>query len=138
MIYIGIDFGDARVGIAKSDPACILAGAVGTLKVRGLADAAEQTAAEIKRLGGEAVVVGLPRNMDGTEGFRAERTRRFASLVAEKTGVKVMFTDERLSTVEAYTYMNITGVPGSKRKGKIDALSAQIILQSFLDSQKNR
>ena len=135
MIYIGIDFGDARVGIAKSDPACILAGAVGTLKVRGLA---EQTAAEIKRLGGEAVVVGLPRNMDGTEGFRAERTRRFASLVAEKTGVKVMFTDERLSTVEAYTYMNITGVPGSKRKGKIDALSAQIILQSFLDSQKNR
>ena len=102
-----------------------------------MADAAEQTAAEIKRLGGEAVVVGLPRNMDGTEGFRAERTRRFASLVAEKTGVKVMFTDERLSTVEAYTYMNITGVPGSKRKGKIDALSAQIILQSFLDSQKN-
>lgn len=84
MIYIGIDFGDARVGIAKSDPACILAGAVGTLKVRGLADAAEQTAAEIKRLGGEAVIVGLPRNMDGTEGFRAERTRRFASLVAER------------------------------------------------------
>ena len=97
-----------------------------------------QLAALCKERGADRLVMGFPRNMDGTEGFRAERTRRFASLVAEKTGVKVMFTDERLSTVEAYTYMNITGVPGSKRKGKIDALSAQIILQSFLDSQKNR
>lgn len=84
MIYIGVDFGDARVGLAKSDPAGILAGAVGTLKVRGLADAAEQTAEAVARLGGTAVVVGLPRNMDGTEGFRAERTRRFAALVAER------------------------------------------------------
>ena len=95
MIFIGVDFGDARVGLAKSDPAGILAGAVGTLKVRGLADAAEQTGAE------------------------------------------VVFVDERLSTVEAYTYMNITGLPGTKRKGKIDALSAQIILQSYLDAKKN-
>ena len=74
--------------------------------------------------------------MDGTEGFRAERTRRFAALVAEKTGAEVVFVDERLSTVEAYTYMNITGLPGTKRKGKIDALSAQIILQSYLDAKK--
>ena len=137
MIYIGVAFGDARVGLAKSDPAGILAGAVGTLKVRGLADAAEQTAEAVARLGGTAVVVGLPRNMDGTEGFRAERTRRFAALVAEKTGAEVVFVDERLSTVEAYTYMNITGLPGTKRKGKIDALSAQIILQSYLDAKKN-
>ena len=137
MIFIGVDFGDARVGLAKSDPAGILAGAVGTLKVRGLADAAEQTAEAVARLGGTAVVVGLPRNMDGTEGFRAERTRRFAALVAEKTGAEVVFVDERLSTVEAYTYMNITGLPGTKRKGKIDALSAQIILQSYLDAKKN-
>ena len=60
MIFIGVDFGDARVGLAKSDPAGILAGAVGTLKVRGLADAAEQTAEAVARLGGTAVVVGLP------------------------------------------------------------------------------
>ena len=117
MIYIGVDFGDARVGLAKSDPAGILAGAVGTLKVRGLADAAEQTAALSVR----------------GSGFR---TRRFAALVAEKTGAEVVFVDERLSTVEAYTYMNITGLPGTKRKGKIDALSAQIILQSYLDAKK--
>ena len=118
MIFIGVDFGDARVGLAKSDPAGILAGAVGTLKVRGLADAAEQTAEAVARLGGTAVVVGLPRNMDGTEGFRAERTRRFAALVAEKTGAEVVFVDERLSTVEAYTYMNITGLPGRNGRGK--------------------
>ena len=79
MIYIGVDFGDARVGLAKSDPAGILAGAVGTLKVRGLADAAEQTAEAVARLGGTAVVVGLPRNMDGTEGPRAELYRDFAA-----------------------------------------------------------
>ena len=137
MKIMGIDYGDARTGVAISDLLCSIVGSTTVVPSRNH----EKLMADLVRLAKEnevgEIVVGLPKNMDGTEGFRAERTRRFASLVAEKTGVKVMFTDERLSTVEAYTYMNITGVPGSKRKGKIDALSAQIILQSFLDSQKN-
>ena len=138
MRVLAIDYGDARTGIAISDASGSIVGRTTVIHSRRPQQTAEAIAALVQESGAERLVMGFPRNMDGTEGFRAERTRRFASLVAEKTGVKVMFTDERLSTVEAYTYMNITGVPGSKRKGKIDALSAQIILQSFLDSQKNR
>ena len=137
MRVMAIDYGDARTGVAISDPSGLLTGFTTVIHSRKRETVLAQLAALCKERGADRLVMGFPRNMDGTEGFRAERTRRFASLVAEKTGVKVMFTDERLSTVEAYTYMNITGVPGSKRKGKIDALSAQIILQSFLDSQKN-
>ena len=137
MRVLAIDYGDARTGIAISDASGSIVGRTTVIHSRRPQQTAEAIAALVQESGAERLVMGFPRNMDGTEGFRAERTRRFASLVAEKTGVKVMFTDERLSTVEAYTYMNITGVPGSKRKGKIDALSAQIILQSFLDSQKN-
>ena len=138
MRVLAIDYGDARTGIAISDASGSIVGRTTVIHSRRPQQTAEAIAALVQESGAERLVMGFPRNMDGTEGFRAERTRRFASLVAEKTGVKVMFTDERLSTVEAYTYMNITGVPGSKRKGKIDALSAQIILQSFLASQKNR
>ena len=138
MRVMAIDYGDRRTGFAFSDLTNTLVGDAFTVEEYDPQRLAERIAGECEKREVGTVVLGLPKNMDGTEGFRAERTRRFASLVAEKTGVKVMFTDERLSTVEAYTYMNITGVPGSKRKGKIDALSAQIILQSFLDSQKNR
>ncbi len=132
MSIIGIDFGDRRVGIAKSEG--VIATGICTLKVDGLEDAAEKTANKIKELDGKTVVLGLPRNMDGSEGFRAERTRRFAGLLEEKTGIACEFMDERLSTSESYTYMNITGFSSKKRREVIDTLSAQVILQSWIDS----
>ena len=107
MTIIGIDFGDRRVGIAKSEG--VLASGVCTVKVTGIEDAVEKTAMKIQELGGTKIVLGLPRNMDGSEGFRAERTRRFAEMLTQKTGIDCEFMDERLSTAEAYTYMNITG-----------------------------
>lgn len=134
MSIIGIDFGDRRVGVAKSEG--VLATGVCTLKVDGIEDAAEKTANKIKELDGKTVVLGLPKNMDGTEGFRAERTRRFARLLEEKTGIECEFMDERLSTSESYTYMNITGFSSKKRREVIDTLSAQVILQSWIDSKK--
>ena len=88
---------------------------------------------KIQELGGTKIVLGLPRNMDGSEGFRAERTRRFAEMLTQKTGIDCEFMDERLSTAEAYTYMNITGFSSKKRRGVIDTLSAQVILQSYID-----
>lgn len=134
MIIIGIDFGDKRIGIAKSEG--IIASGICTIKVNGIEDAAEKTANKIKELGGEKIILGLPKNMNGSEGFRADRTKRFAELLKEKTGIECIFMDERLSTAEAYTYMNITGFSSKKRRGVIDTLSAQVILQSWLDSQK--
>lgn len=132
MVIIGIDFGDRRIGIASTSG--LLATGVCTLKVEGINDAVEKCAAKISDLKGTLIVLGLPKNMDGTEGFRSERTRRFSDMLKEKTGLEIVLVDERLTTAQAYTYMNITDYSSKKRKGAIDTLSAQIILQSYLDS----
>ena len=136
MRIIGIDYGDARVGIAVSDETEFLASANCTLNVSGMRDAAQKTINKIKVLNGAKIVLGLPKNMDGSESFRAEKTYAFADMLKAELDMEIIFIDERLSTVEAYTYMNITDFNGKKRKKVIDALSAQIILQSYLD--KNR
>ncbi|MBQ3003475.1 MAG: Holliday junction resolvase RuvX [Clostridia bacterium] len=136
MRIIGIDFGDARVGVAASDETEFLATAVCSLNVTGVNDAVRKCADKIKELGGEKIVCGLPYNMNGSESFRAEKTRVFADKLKEATGLELEFMDERLSTVEAYTYMNITDFKSSKRRAVIDAMSAQIILQSYLDKIK--
>lgn len=136
MRILGIDFGDARVGLATSDYGEVLATAQGTVKVKGIADSVEKVAAKAKELGAEKLVIGLPKNMDGSLSFRAERTQRFADMLKEATGLDYEFMDERLSTMEAYRYLNATEYNGKKRKNVIDTLSAQIILQSWLDSKK--
>jgi len=136
MRLIGIDYGDARIGIATSDIGETLATAQGTVKVNGIKEAVEKVSSRIKELNGEKIILGIPKNMNGSLSFRAERTQRFADMLEEKTRLSVVFVDERLTTVEAYQYLNITDYKSSKRKSIIDALSAQIILQSYLDSQK--
>ncbi len=138
MRYIGIDYGDARVGIATCDGTGLLASANCTLNVSGMRDACQKTVNKIKELNGEAIVLGLPKNMDGSESFRAEKTYAFAEMLKNELDLEIIFVDERLSTVQAYTYLNITDFNGKKRKKVIDALSAQIILQSFLDKQRNK
>ncbi|MBR5746201.1 MAG: Holliday junction resolvase RuvX [Clostridia bacterium] len=136
MIIMGIDYGDARVGIAVSDRTELIATAVCTINVKGMRDAAEKTAAKAAELGAGKLVLGLPRNMDGSEGARAEKTRAFAEMLAPLCGLETGFCDERLSTVEAYTFMNIAEYNGKKRRRVVDALSAQIILQTALDSAR--
>lgn len=136
MRLIGIDYGDARIGIATSDFSETIATAQGTVKVKGIKDAVEKVSLRIKELNGEKVVLGLPKNMNGSLSFRAERTQRFADMIEEKTGLQIIFVDERLTTVQAYQYLNITDYKSNKRKDIIDTLSAQIILQSYLDSKK--
>ena len=136
MRIIGIDYGDARVGLAVSDETGFLASAVCTVNVSGMRDACKKVAEKIKELNGTKIVLGLPKNMDGSESFRADKSKAFAEMISAETGLEVAFVDERLSTVEAYTYMNITEFNGKKRRAVVDALSAQIILQSYLDSNK--
>lgn len=135
---LGVDFGDTRTGLAVSDISRFLASGIGYVSPGGI----EKTAVKVAEVAQEhkvcAIVVGLPKNMDGTEGFRAERCREFASLLCDKLpNVPVAMIDERLTTVSASRYLNETGTRGAHRKGVIDTLSAQIILQNALDRLKN-
>lgn len=135
---LGVDFGDVRTGLAVSDPTRFLAS--GLYYVSPAASKRPPTkVAEIakeQRVG--AVVVGLPVNMDGSLGFRSERVKEFADLLrARLDGIPVVLYDERMSTMEASRYLGETGTHGKKRKGVIDTLSAQIILQNALDKLKN-
>lgn len=130
---LGVDFGDTRTGLALSDPSRLLASGLETLSPGGMEKTAEAVAKVATERGAAAVVVGLPKNMDGTEGFRAVRCREFAEKLLALTGLPVAMLDERLTTVSASRYLNETNTRGTARKGVIDTLSAQIILQNALD-----
>lgn len=135
---LGVDFGDTRTGLALSDISRFLASGIGTISPGGIEKTAQAVADAAKANSASAVVVGLPRNMDGSEGFRAERCREFALLLAGKLpGIPVAMMDERLTTMNASRYLNETNTRGKSRKGVIDTLSAEIILQNALDRLKN-
>lgn len=134
---LGVDFGDARTGLAVSDAGRIIASGRESIHEKGIERVAERVAEYAIREGVSGIVVGLPKNMDGSEGHRADRARRFAELLEEKTGLPTALADERLTTVAASRYLNETDTRGKKRKGVIDTLSAQIILQNALDRMKN-
>lgn len=138
MRVIGVDFGDVRTGIAVSDESMFLASGVGTVTANGLNALAEKIAEYCRQYDASKIVMGRPLNMDDTVGPRAEKTDRFAGILREKTGLEVVLIDERLTTVEAHEYLNQTDTRGKKRKKVIDTLSAEIILQNWLDSERNR
>ena len=134
MKIMAVDLGLVRTGLAISDELELLASPIGTVTERNLNVLAEKVAATAKEQGAGALVVGLPRNMDGSKGESAERAEAFAEQLRTLTDLPVALWDERLTTVSAIGYLNETNVRGKKRKGVIDTLSAQIILQNFLDS----
>ena len=133
---LGVDYGDVRTGLALSDPIGFLASGIGTVKPGGMRKTAEVVAQEAKKNEVSLIVIGLPKNMDGSEGFRAEAVRAFAAILGEYTEIPYVFYDERLSTACAHQFLNLTETGGKKRKAVIDTLSAQIILQNYLDSVK--
>ena len=142
---LGVDFGDKRTGLAVSDSTRFLASGIGQISVGGM----QRTAARIVEIIKEqnvkgGVVVGLPVNMNGSIGPRAEHAKKFASILeemlnasTETSGMPIVMVDERMSTMVAARYLNETDTRGQKRKGVIDTLSAQIILQDALDTLKN-
>ncbi|MBE5818002.1 MAG: Holliday junction resolvase RuvX [Clostridiales bacterium] len=135
MRFVGLDVGERRIGVASSDLMGLIANAVGNV-VRAdndLEGDLQKTADKIRELGGEAVVIGLPKNMNGTIGPRAESVMAFAEALKEKIDVPIHFWDERLSTVEAHKTMIDAGMSRSKRKNKVDSVAAVLILQGFLD-----
>ena len=135
MRIIGIDYGDVRVGVAASDPLCITAQGVGTVKNKGT----EKLLSELKKIIDaylpERIVIGLPKNMDGSLGFRAEATYQFADALKSIYSGEIVFWDERLTTVGASRYLNETNTSGKARKNVIDTLSACLILEGYM--QKN-
>ena len=132
---LSVDFGDTRTGLAVSDELRFLASGLGYISPGGIEKTAIAVAEEATRQGVSAIVVGHPLNMNGTEGPRAARAAEFADLLRAKLdGIEVVLFDERMTTMAAARYLNETNLRGKKRKGVIDTLSAQIILQNFLDS----
>ena len=133
---LGVDYGDVRTGLAVSDALGMLATALETLKCGGMRRTAEAVAARAAREEAVRIVVGLPKNMDGSEGFRADTVRSFVEILESLTEIPVVLVDERLTTMEAHRFLSITDVSGKKRKDSVDMLSAQIILQDHLDRLK--
>jgi putative Holliday junction resolvase len=133
---LAVDFGDARTGLAVSDASRFLASGIGYVAPGGIEKTAEAVAAVAKEQRAVAVVVGLPVNMDGSEGSRAARYRKFAALLKAQCALPVAMFDERMTTMTASRYLNETNTRGKKRKTVIDTLSAQIILQNCLDRLK--
>lgn len=131
---LGIDFGEARTGLAISDASRLLATGVGNIKGGGLERSVEAIAEVVAAERISAIVLGLPVNMNGTEGPRAARIRQLAEMIeARLPEVPVAFMDERMTTMAASRFLNETNTRGQKRKGVIDTLSAEIILQNALD-----
>lgn len=135
MVIISVDYGDVRTGVAACDKLQLLASPVTVIKQKD----PELLSEEIKKIclekKAEKIVLGLPKNMDGSEGFRAEACKEFAKLLSEKTGLSVDFQDERLTTVSAHNILNTTDTRGKKRKAVVDAVSAVLILEDYLRKQ---
>lgn len=132
MRVMGIDYGDARTGIAMSDLLCSIVGSTTVIHSRNM----DKTLEEVVRLAKEnqvtEICVGLPKNMDGSEGTRADVCKVFAEKVAEATGLPVKMWDERRTTVEAHNILSDHNYHGKKRKDTVDAVAASLILEGYL------
>ena len=135
--YLGVDYGDVRTGLSECDVSGMLASGITTIREGGMRNTAERVAKEAESRGCKKIVVGLPRNMDGSEGDRAKTVRTFAEILGTLTEIPIDFYDERMSTMQAYRFLDGTATFGKKRKDAIDTLSAEIILQNYLDREKN-
>lgn len=133
MKIMGIDYGDARTGVAVSDLLCTIVGSTTVVPSRNT----QKAIADIVRIAKEQqvalIVVGLPRNMDGTEGPRAELCRGFAQQLREASGIEVTMWDERRTTVEAHNILSQHNYHGKKRKDTVDAVAASLILEGYLN-----
>jgi putative Holliday junction resolvase len=135
---LGVDFGDVRTGLAVSDVTRFLASGLETIRPGSMTKTAEAVAEAARAHGVVGVVVGLPVNMNGSQGERAEHARMFAAMLNERIPeLPILMLDERMTTMAASRFLNETNTRGQKRKQVIDTLSAQIILQNALDRLKN-
>ena len=134
--YLAVDYGDVRTGLADCDPSGMIATGIGTISEGGMRKTAIKVASIAKERCCKKIIIGLPKNMDGSMGQRTDVIKAFAELLSEYTDIPLDFYDERMTTMEAYRFLGETGTFGKKRKGAVDTLSAQIILQNYIDRER--
>ena len=132
MRIMGIDYGDARTGLAVSDEMNILVGEAWTLNEWNPERVADVIAQEAQKRNVGRLVLGLPKNMDGSEGPRAEKCRDFAELLRSKTDIELVMWDERRSSIEAHAILHANGKKEKKHRKTVDAVAASLILESYL------
>lgn len=137
MVIMSVDFGDSRTGIAVCGKSELIASPVTVIQEKDLDKCIEKTAALAKEQRAEQVVVGYPKNMNGTIGERAEKCSLFAERLEALIGCPVKLWDERCTTVSAHNALNVTNTRGKKRKAVVDAVAAVIILESYLEYRRN-
>lgn len=138
MIIMSVDLGNARTGLAVSDNSESFAFPKEVITEYNKEKLVEKVAAAAKNYGAELLVIGLPKNMDGSLGWRAQECTETAEQIKAKTGIEVVMWDERCTTVMAHTALNMTDTRGKKRKQTVDAVAAVMILESYLAYRKNQ
>ena len=136
MVIMAIDYGDAHTGVAISDPTGFLTGQVTTIHSRKSAVVLEELTRLVQEHKVQELVMGFPRNMDGTEGPRAQLYRDFAAQVEQATGLSPVLWDERRTTVDAHRILFESGKNAKKRKNSVDAVAASLILEGYLDFRR--
>jgi putative Holliday junction resolvase len=134
--YLGVDYGDKRTGLAECDLSGQLASGICTISEGGMKKTAERVAREASARACKKIIVGLPKNMDGSEGTRADVVKAFTALLSELVEIPIEYFDERMTTMAAYRFLDGAGTFGKKRKEVIDTLSAELILQGYLDRER--
>lgn len=137
MVIMSVDFGDSRTGIAVCGKSELIASPVTVIQEKDFDKCIEKTAALAKEQRAEQVVIGYPKNMNGTIGERAEKCSLFAERLEALIGCPVKLWDERCTTVSAHNALNVTNTRGKKRKAVVDAVAAVIILESYLEYRRN-
>lgn len=135
---MAIDYGDARTGVAISDATGMIAGFTTVIAQRNREKAADAVAALVREHGVEELVMGFPKNMDGTEGPRATLYREFAALLAERTGLEPVLWDERRTSIDAHQILHANGRREKNHRKTVDAVAASLILEGYLTFRKNR
>ena len=134
MRVMAVDFGDARTGLAVSDISGLICADAWTIEEWNFERAADRISSAAKEREAGLLILGLPKNMDGTEGARAQKSRELKALLEEKSGLEVKLWDERLSTVQAHAILHSVGKKEKKHKKNVDAVAAELILESYLGS----
>lgn len=134
MRVLAVDYGDARTGLAVSDISGLICADAWTIEEWNFERAADRICAAAKEREAGLIVLGLPKNMDGSEGARAQKSRELKALLEEKSGIEVKLWDERLSTVQAHAILHSVGKKEKKHKKNVDAVAAELILESYLGS----
>lgn len=136
MKIIGIDYGDARTGVSISDPTGFLAGSPQVIETWNTEELLNKLTALAAKEKAEEIVIGLPKNMNATQGERAEKCKALGAELQKRTGLKIIYWDERRTTVEAHAILHASGKKQKKHRKTVDAVAASLILQGYLDFKR--